>query len=351
MLAAFFHWWFGQLADLLPDWLRSSGLRQADALVIAPLAVAEGSRRVRLGMRRNGKETVLGEYGLDEPELERLELPSNAPAILRLAQKDVLEKVLTLPLAAQPRLEQVLAFEMDRETPFAPDEVYWNHRIEETDRTAGRFLVRLVLLPKLTLAPWVSALQRIGITARWAEIGDGSEEDPVLPLPVLPLSDSRAPSHRPSRRLVWPATALCATLAIGAVVVPFVRQAMALAALDREIAAGRSAAAEAEKLRADIAQLSSGSRLIEAERNKSGRPIEIVATVTRLLPDDTYLTELNLRERKLSLTGRSAGAARLLGILAGDGNLRDPVFTAPVTRVEGSRAEVFSLAASVGVTP
>ena len=37
MIREFFVWWCGQLADLLPQWLRRGALTAADAMVIAPV--------------------------------------------------------------------------------------------------------------------------------------------------------------------------------------------------------------------------------------------------------------------------------------------------------------------------
>jgi general secretion pathway protein L len=124
-----------------------------------------------------------------------------------------------------------------------------------------------------------------------------------------------------------------------------------LAALDGGIAAGQATASQAEALRREIDRLAGSADLVRNELNKAGRPLEVLAAVTRLFPDDTYLTELTLRQRKLTLTGRSAGAARLIGALAADSRFRNPGFAAPVTRVEALRAEVFTIVTEVGSTP
>ena len=52
----------------------------------------------------------------------------------------MLAKTVTLPLAAERELEQVLAFEMDRETPFKAEELYWIHR-SHSGRPAERAIV------------------------------------------------------------------------------------------------------------------------------------------------------------------------------------------------------------------
>ncbi|TMJ59145.1 MAG: PilN domain-containing protein, partial [Alphaproteobacteria bacterium] len=136
-------------------------------------------------------------------------------------------------------------------------------------------------------------------------------------------------------------------LAIAAVVTPFARQELTLASLDAQVAAARDAAAEADRLRQDIDRLSGNAGFIESERDKAGRPLVVLAATTRILPDDTYLTEMELRQRKLTLSGRSAGAARLIGALAADPEFRNPGFSAPVTRLEALRAELFTINAEV----
>ncbi|MGC2415790.1 MAG: PilN domain-containing protein [Stellaceae bacterium] len=344
VISSILAWWLGQLADLLPARLRRSAAT-SDALVIAPIGPLDHAGAITVALRRNGEVAQLGEFALHAAELSDLPRSSNWPAVLRLTRTDVLEKTLILPLAAQADLNQVLAFEMGLETPFEPEDLYWNHRVETVDRQHGRLVVRLMLLPKATLGPLLSTLAQVGILPRWVEVSEGREVWPVLPLD----GEGARPQHR-SRRLFWPAAVCCGLLAFGVIATPFVRQAAELAALDRQVAAGRSAAAQAQRLRDEIDQLSGSAELVKRELGKAGRPLEVLASVTRVLPDDTYLTEIGLRQRKLTLSGRSAGAARLIGALAADG-FRNPTFAAPVTRLEALHAEVFSIIAEVAPSP
>jgi general secretion pathway protein L len=143
------------------------------------------------------------------------------------------------------------------------------------------------------------------------------------------------------------AGAICILLAFGAVLVPFARQSAESADTERRISADRQIAGEAEKLRQEIDQLSGSIGLVDSERAKAGRPVAVLAALTRLLPDDTYLTEFAQQQRKVTLSGRSAAASRLIGMLAGDDLLRNPAFAAPVTRIEATRSEVFSITAEV----
>jgi general secretion pathway protein L len=344
MASRFLTWWLGQLADLLPQRWRRSVLTAIDALIIAPGGVLDGgSDSVVIGLRRHGKEMPLGRFGLNALALRALPQTAGRLAVLRLPQADMLTKTIVLPIAAERDLNQVLSFEMDRETPFKADELYWNHRIEAIDRQNGRLTVRLLLLPKDGLRPLLASLDEAGVLPRRVEIADGPDEGFYLP-----LDGTDGSLRHPYRRFVWPAAACCALLGLGAIVTPFVHQSLALAALDREIAVRQSAAPEVKRLRQEIDRLSGNADLVTTERGKTGRPLEVLAGATRIMPDDTYLTEMDLRQHKVTLSGRSAAAARLIGALAADSAFRNPAFAAPVTRLEALRAEVFTINAEVG---
>lgn len=343
MLREFFVWWLAQLADLLPQELRRSALGAGDALLITPIGpLGQGVEAVAADLRRGGRESPLGHFALGAIGTADLTRVAGRTTVLRLDDSDVLGKTVSLPLAAERELDQALAFEMDRETPFTADELYWNHRVIGADRQNGRLSVRLSLIPKANLDPLLADLAAVGIRPKRVEIANGPDKGTYLP-----VNGDGTRSQRSSHRLLWPAAAVCAGLAVATIVTPFVRQEITLASLDRDIGSARAAAAEADSLRQEIDRLSGSAGFIEAERDKAGRPLVVLAATTRVLPDDTYLTELELRQRKLTLSGRSAGAARLIGALAADAEFRNPGFSAPVTRLEALRAELFTINAEV----
>jgi general secretion pathway protein L len=344
MIREFFRWWIGQLAQFLPQRWQQSAASASDALVITPVGpLGRGVEAVAVDLRRNAKETPVGRFAIGALGLSELPRAGGGITVLRLGEADVLGKTVTLPLAAERELDQALAFEMDRETPFKAEELYWNHRITAADRQNGRLSVRLSLVPKVTLDPLLTDLAAVGIQPRRVEIADGPDRGFYVPL----NGDGDRLRHT-SSRLLWSGAACCAALAVAAVATPFVRQELALTSLDRKIAVGRAAAAEADSLRQEIDRLSGSAGFIESERDKAGRPLVVLAAATRNLPDDTYLTEMELRQRKLTLSGRSAAAARLIAALTADGDFRNPAFAAPVTRLEALHAELFTINAEVG---
>jgi general secretion pathway protein L len=346
MVRDFLTWWVGQLADCVPErWCRLGSV-DANALVIAPTgSLAGGIDAVAVSLRRNGRETSLGRFGLTADGLAGLPRSAEQSVVLRLIDADVLRKTVILPMAAERDLDQVLSFEMDRETPFSAEEVFWSHQIIRRDRQRGQLSVRLLLVPRAGLSVLLGDLERAGIQPKRAEIATGPDERAYLPL----LSDGgRRHGAGGGSWLRWPAAATCVGLMIALIAMPLVKQAATLADLDQKIAMGREAASEATKLRQDIERLSGTVDLIESEQDKVGRPLATLAALTLVVPDDTYLTELQYQRRKVTLSGRSATASRLIGALAASNQLQNPVFAAPVTRIEAIRSEVFTITAEVG---
>ena len=340
MLRDFFYWWFSQLRELLPQVLRRSLPTTADATVITP--ISPQMDRIAVGLRRGGREAPLGQFVVGAADLAELPHSPSKPAVLRLQHDDVLAKTLVLPLAAERELDQALLFEMDRETPFKPDEIYWNHRVEAVDRQRGRLLVRLVLAPKSRLAALLEPLGKAGVVPVRAEVADGPDAGFWLP-----LDSERHPADGLTRRMLKPLALCCALLALAAIVTPFVRQSITMSKLDQSLAAGRAAAAEADRLHKEIARLAGSAEIIVKEREKVGQPLLVLAAATRVLPDDSYLTEMQLQQRKLTMSGRSAAAANLIGAVAVDAEFHNPTFAAPVTRIEALRQEIFTIVTEV----
>jgi hypothetical protein len=56
---------------------------------------------------------------------------------------------------------------------------------------------------------------------------------------------------------------------------------------------------------------------------------------------------MTVQQRKVTFSGGSAGAARLIGALSAGDGLLNVAFAAPVTRLEASHAELFTITAEV----
>jgi general secretion pathway protein L len=325
------------MAALLPARLRAPAPELRDALLVDALHPDQG---FGLAVRSKRKLGLLGNFRLDDAAAARAAVARRrmADVVLRLPAALLLEREVTLPAAAEQDLEAVIGYEMDRVTPFTAAEVFWSATVVRRDRARGQIGVRLSLVARAVLAPLLDALAAAGIAPTAIEVGS-------FPSPRTIVVHKRAARGRRLRQALNVAVGALAVLAL---VVPAIRTEIAIGATDSRIAALRPAVAEAEKLRRSLAADSNSADAIATERVRLGDALQALAAVTDILPDDTFLTEFGLRQRRLTMAGQSAAAARLIGLLSGDPLIRNPAFTAPVTRTETGRADLFVLRAELG---
>ena len=334
MLIDLLIWWVQQMRELLP---RSLVMRPqyANALV-----ARIGTTGISIAARRRGAERPLVKLESGSAVQRRFASRGTEPTILALPPTMLLEQSATLPLASERNVGAVLRYEMDRFTPFRAEDLFWTWRVERRDRANGLLTLRLLLVPKLAVQSALATMAAAGLRPAALEVSTSTGTG------YLPLSGPKGSVG--TRRSVVTASWACAVLALAAVVVPVIQQERAIGRTESQIEALRPRVALVEGLRRRVAANASGSDLFSAETARIGNPLRALAAVTAALPDDTYLTAFGMRDRKISIAGRSAGAARLIGTLSADPELRDPAFDAPVTRA-GERADLFSI--QLGLAP
>jgi len=340
-------WWWRQMRGMLPDRLLSRGDAVLPDAILAEPADSGGLEpgAVTLWLRQAGVAAEGGVQAPGGPVLPRLlrEHPG-LPVRLRLPPERLLRRQVWLPLAAEADHLRVLGYEMDRLTPFRPDELFWTARPLRRDREAGRFELLLSLVPRAPLAAALATLRDAGAQPAAIEVPAAGGR----PAETIPID---APGRRPRLASRQHAGQLLAgglaALVLALVVLAFVRQQ---AAIDRT--AGRIAALQprllaVQALRERIRAATAGTDAIDAARAHLGDPLRVMAILTRLLPDDTYLTDLTLRDGVVTITGQSSAAVRLIPRLSGDPTFVAPAFAAPVTRIETTNADLFSIRAGL----
>jgi general secretion pathway protein L len=75
--------------------------------------------------------------------------------------------------------------------------------------------------------------------------------------------------------------------------------------------------------------------------------IDVLERLSRLLPDSTWLKQLEIKNGSVHLQGFSADASSLIGILEKDSNFSGVRFSSPVTQDEDSGRERFRISATI----
>jgi general secretion pathway protein L len=328
MLAGFFSWWLARVAEFLPTAWTNAASRPGDGIVVD----IDTNQNVTVSIRRKERFSPIS-LGAAARQAGR------KPVLLRPPAGAVLVKLHTIPTAPRRELDQLLRHELARITPFPAEELYWRWDGHAKPNNRTRTDVTLTMVPRMALASAVAALDTVGLKPHFVEIGP--PERPRL------LSVGGATHRDAGTVLIRGLAGACVVLATTALLLPLGLQAFALYRTESAIAELQPAIAEAGTLHRDMASGDAGRGILAQEMDRTGDVLQTLATVTGILPDDTFLTDFSLRERQMTLSGRSASAPRLITDLSADSAIRNAAFAAPVTRVEGATADLFSIKAEI----
>lgn len=346
---AFFVWWFDQLKSMLPERLKLLLVPDVAELLLE----LNGSRLV---VRRRDRAAIveLGSVDIDAADVEATKAALRAilqgqqlermRVCLRLPAERALRKMVDLPAAAEENLRQVLAFEMDRLTPFQADAVHYDVRVVDRDNDTRRLRAELMVLPRAIVDPNVATLQLVGLEPEAVALPRGSENDRTEAPWRVPL----ATNGNASRKLVGRAAIMLLLLA-GALVatsvwLAFQRERNLVEGLDREVAAARKDAEEGRALQEEIDRLSGEGRFIIDKKRERPAAVEVLSELTRSLPDENWLYRLRLIDQELQIFGYSPNASALISIIENSPLFGSAQFRAPLTRDQRVEAEQFHIA-------
>jgi general secretion pathway protein L len=344
----------------VPDWLRQAG----DAVLsLLPPALRRqlgaGGRRLLLGLDAGHLQLhaldddgsqLLGVVPLDDPELLeqlRRHLDQNAPNVPRwllLDASQTLRPVLTVPASAEPRLREVMLHEIDRQTPFAPDQVGFEPRVLARDAATRQMRVELVVLPKTRLD---AALLQLGpMAAGLAGVDAVDAAGRRLDVNLLPSPGRGVRRDRARHLNRW--LALVAVVALfSAMWLALGNRERAFAETDTRVAAVRDQAKDVRRVRNGLKASVDAANFFARVRSQQPTMLELLNDLTARVPDSTALEKLTVSDGSITLIGQSQQASALVGQLQGSPLIRRPTLTGSVQTDPRTGKERFTLTAVV----
>lgn len=345
-LPRFFAWWGGELRACLPArWRKLLSVEDAQIL-LQPLGEELSLQRM-LG----DEVREVSRVPLAEPEAVAAALgeeQAELPRVLLVPQAVVLRRVLTLPAAALDNLRTVLGFELDRQTPFKPDQVVFDSRVLPHEAGAKMVPVELALVPRDRLQQALAALGPLAATLGAVDIAgsDGRRRG----YNFLPPEQRRSRSN--ARWLLHAglvaAIVLFLLIAMGRLLD---NRAAAVAALGDESDAVQREARAVAKLRDSLEDAAEAANFLAVEKSRQPSMVLLLDDLTRRLPDDTWLERLSFARGEVSLSGQSGQAAKLLEILQESKLLRSSALSGPIQPDARSGKDRFNITAGYGPEP
>lgn len=267
--------------------------------------------------------------------------PSAPACDLAVPSSECLMRQLALPAASREKLHAMARLDLERGTPLKPDDVLSGIRIEAYDRDARQLRISHYIVKRGRLA---GLLERAGETG--LKIGSPVvfPNDDRTTWPVELEAKAGLSTWSRSSIAVGSLASLALILSVSALLLHASGQRDVLDRLDASIAEQRALAkpvldavernkAEAGKRRA-IAKEVASYRLVVA----------VLDEVTTLLPDDVWVTSLNVAGNRVELSGFAPSAANLVKLIEVSPSFATPSLTSPIMYDRNQGKEQFTIA-------
>ena len=136
-------------------------------------------------------------------------------------------------------------------------------------------------------------------------------------------------------------------LGITAVLLPLSRQQELLDQIKEDIKVVRVEADESLAIREELDGLAENARFLSTTKNRQATMTEILAEITRALPDHSHILQLQIRDSEIELNGLADKASDLIAILDQSPMLTSPQFRSPVTRDPRADKERFQISVNL----
>jgi len=335
------------LMSLLPARLRALVEGNDQRLFL----LRQGDEVELLAAGRRG-DAPLGQLPLDDATVldqarQRLD-DSAVPRWLLLPVSQVLRRTLALPAAAEPRLREVLAFELDRQTPFSADQVSYQGRVLSRDTAAQQLGVELLVLPKSRLDAEVLALGTLGADLAGVDVVDADGRR--LDVNLLPES-RRQHRHDPVRRLNAALAAAAAMALLATLLLTLANRREVRDDFRSQVEAATVEARQARLLRSQLQVSAQAANFLAATRASRPTMLEVLDDLTRRMPDDTALDKLAINDDNLVMVGYSSAAPALVALLQDSPLLVEPALSGAVQADPRTGRDRFTIAARIAVKP
>ncbi len=270
--------------------------------------------------------------------LRRARLPRTSPVIIEPPPGVVLSHAITLPAAAADAAPALVQDVVRRKTPLSPERFHIVHALAAAAGGSDKATLRIALVPR----EWVAG--------QLARLGLGVEDIAAVMIDMPGQAPLFAPLAPPKPRRGAAVLRALPVLALAAGLGWLGWAAWQTETALRDVDA-RLAAIAPQAREAIARQRTSGDAraLVDAlaERRARAGPLVLWRELTRLVPADTFIVDLQIGERDVTLTGYSSAATALIPLLESSPLLKEAAFTGAIVFDQQERRERFTIRAAL----
>ena len=346
----FFRWWKRELDFLIPKKVKQFIRDEQGYLIVSP-----DNHQLMLSYLCNGVSEALVSLDINESGIEQFKILqekderlTKAQVIIRLPHQFAIQKELSLPTAAKENLSQVVAYELDRYTPFKPEQVYFAVKRLDGTNELGQIKVLFILTPRLILDGLINDIKALGLSPKHAYY-----DHSVLGFDKFDSSYNLLPQQLRQKtenltRIINAALVTLTCLLLFAVIAtPVWIENQAVNSLQLKTNTLEKDAKKVKTLQKDIDATIDETRQLLAEKSAAPAMIEMLNTLSELMPDDTWLSYVQYSDGHLQIQGESPTASALIAVLETSDLFSHVRFVSPVTQDAVNKIERFQITLDV----
>ena len=339
----FFSWWLAELAAMLP-----ASKPMAGKNIQRGLTIYMGDKSSRLQWEeRNVEESLPGKFSSEQAlekyqrAIERDKKLAVKACSIELPAKKILRREISLPSSTEENLQNVVSFEMDRYTPFARDDVYFDVKVKKRRQQEQKIDVVLSVIKKSVLDEAIkfAAASEISILGTFAVIDDDQIENFAFIKDQQHSSAKRAPSNLNKYLAI-----LTLVLTVVALILPIAKNYLQAEQYNNELAEIQEQVNQVRQLQTRYKAIKQDVDFIDQQTSHSMQALDLLDELSRIVPDDTFLSRLVLEAASIvRVRGSSAAASKLISIIDSSDKFVDVRFVAPVTQNNKTGKENFTI--------
>jgi general secretion pathway protein L len=252
-------------------------------------------------------------------------------------------RLLELPRRASDFLEGIIRAQIDRLTPWSAADAAFGW-YPSTETANDRMEVTIAATARTLLAPFISSIAELGADTIVVLAALQHPQPDIAAIKICEQKTGQAADQRRIRRILI-------LLLVGAGVV----SAVSVAA---NAVIGGMIETQRDDLTARIAERraaiqpghdATSEAALDLQRHKHETPssVIVIEALSRVLPDDTYLTELRILGDKMQIVGVTRDAPALIRLIEQTSHFSRATFFAPTTRSPSESGERFSIEAHI----
>lgn len=336
----FCEWWLGVLTQTVPSFLKSKPKKtqlelsvKREGLLLTPSADA----RIQFEPVLIDDVTRLSSF-IDAARGGLSDRHANKNITVRLSDNRFIVRQLSPIRLPNSKAKSMALIDMQGATPFSEDEVY----ILKNEQRIEGANTSYALVKKAIIDPIFQQISDAGYRVSNLQFGaDGSG--------FLPSKEAISNVLPQSRSVVFGQRVFGIAIFAFIIALAFTigranwRHYEANTALDQAIELETQNASAVRRLIAQRNESLAQLTTVREEKDGAVPIVVVMEELSKIVPDDTWITDLEINAGVVSISGFSADASKLIPLLEASSYFKEPTFRSPVLRVNVQVGDRFSI--------